>query len=416
MSLYLVFILAFLVLGSAWSIFLELLNLTGLSPSAPPQLADVHDPQRYKRSQEYTRTLAKFSIITESLSCPALILFILGGGFSLADHVTRLSGNEILNGMTFFALLFGISELAGLPFSIYRTFVIERRFGFNTTTPWTFFMDRLKGYALAAILGLPLAGAVLWLFDTSGPQAWLWCWVLTTLFSLAMTYLAPTLILPLFNTFTTLEEGELRDTLVNVARQARFHHSGIFVMDGSKRSSKANAFFTGFGATKRIALYDTLLATHNPDEIAAILAHEIGHSTLGHITKGMLISIVQTGILFFLLGQTIMQPDIYKAFGMTAMPVHAGVVFFLLLLSPVTMILTPLFAALSRQHEFAADRFAAGLLPSPQPLISALKKISADSLSNLTPHPWYVAFHYSHPPLIERIAALQRPDASGQMT
>ena len=416
MNLYRVCILVFLVLGSAWSIFLEWLNLSSLSPVAPELLADVHDPQRYKRSQEYARALAEFRMIAESLSCLAMIIFIMSGGFPLADRLACVDGHEILSGVIFFALLGGINELAGIPFSIYRTFSIERRFGFNTTTPRTFIMDRMKGYLLAALLGIPLAGAVLWFFDTLGTQAWVWCWGLTSLFSLAMSYIAPALILPLFNTFTPLTEGELRETLLDMARRAQFHHSGIFVMDGSKRSTKANAFFTGFGPTKRIALYDTLLATHSRDEIAAILAHEIGHSRLGHITKGMLISIAQTGILFALMGQAIMQPGLYHAFGMTTMPVHAGLVFFLILLSPVSMILTPLFAMLSRRHEYAADRFAADLLPSPEPLIAALKKISAESLTNLTPHPWYVAFHYSHPPLAERITALHGPDASEQMT
>ncbi len=406
MNPYLIFTLAALVLASGWEILLEWLNLRCLSPTAPPQLADVHDPKSYRRSQEYARARGTWDMTAQAVTTLATLTFILAGGFPLVDGLARISDNEIVTGLAFFALLFAGSEILGLPFSIYRTFVLEARFGFNTTTVATFVLDRLKGYILAAAIGLPLLAAVLWFFSTQGPSAWLWCWAATTAFSLVLTYLAPTLIMPLFNTFTPLKDKELLRRLGDLARRTRFDVSGIYVMDGSRRSTKANAFFTGLGRSKRIALYDTLLSGHDAEEIEAILAHEIGHYRLGHITRGLLLSTLQTGILLFLMGQALSLRGLYEAFGMTSMPVHAGLVFFLLLYSPASLVLTPIFAYLSRRHEYAADTFAAAHLPSPEPLARALKKISGQSLANLTPHPWYVFFHYSHPPLGARIAAL----------
>ena len=414
MNPYLLAVLASLLLAAGWSLFLEWLNLKSLAPVAPACLADVHDPEAYRRSQEYARARGAWDMTAEAASTVATVAFILAGGFPFVDGLARFSQSEIVTGLVFFTLLFAASELLGLPFSIYRTFVLEARFGFNTTTIRTFAADRLKAYALGAALGLPLLAAVLWFFSALGAGAWVWCWIAATLFSLGVTYLAPSLIMPLFNTFTPIGEGELRDRLEALARRAGFDFGGIFVVDGSRRSTKGNAFFTGLGRRKRIAIYDTLLARHDPDEIEAILAHEIGHYKLGHVTKNLAMSVLQTGALLFLMGRALSLPGLYEAFGMDSMPVHAGLVFFLLLYTPVSLVLTPLFAHVSRRHEFAADRFAAAHLPSPEPLARALKKLSAQSLANLTPHPWYVFFHYSHPPLGQRIDALRNAGAAGR--
>jgi STE24 endopeptidase len=406
MNPYLFVVLSSIVLGAAWSLLLEWLNLRSLAPSAPPLLADIHDPLAYRRSQDYARARGAWDMAAQATGTLATLAFILVGGFPLVDSLARVDGSDTLTGLAFLSVLFAGSELLGLPFSLYRTFVLEARFGFNTTTPGTFILDRLKGYLLAAALGLPLLAAVLHLLSSFGPWAWAWCWAVTTLFSLTMTCIAPSLIMPLFNTFTPLQDPDLLDRVRNLARRTGFGLGGVFVMDGSRRSTKANAFFTGLGRTKRIALYDTLLERHGADEIEAILAHEIGHYSLGHIPKGLALSILQTGLLFALMGQAVALPGLYEAFGMTSMPVHAGVVFFLLLYSPASLVLTPFFAWLSRRREFEADRFAAAHLSSAEPLVRALKKMSAQSLANLTPHPWYVFFHYSHPPLGARIAAL----------
>ena len=410
MNPYLVFVVASLVAAGAVSLYLERLNITSLAPAAPPHLADVHDPGEYKRSQEYARARGALDMVEQAVSTPLTLAFILLGGFPVVESLADFGGGDISTGLAFFAILFAAAEILGLPFSIYRTFFIEAKFGFNATSVRTFILDRLKGYLLAAALGLPLMSAVLWFFSSQGDSAWLWCWMAVTLFSLGLTYLAPSLILPLFNTFTPLEDGELRRRLEALAVRASFDISGIFVMDGSRRSTKGNAFFTGLGRRKRIALFDTLLARHDAAEIEAILAHEIGHYRLGHVTRGLALSILQTGILLFLMGQALRLPGLYEAFGMTSMPVHAGLVFSMLLYSPVSLVLTPFFNFLSRRHEYAADRFAANLLTSAEPLVRGLKKLSAQNLANLTPHPWYVLFHYSHPPLGERIAALGTPN------
>jgi STE24 endopeptidase len=414
MNPYLAVVLVSLVAAGAWSLYLERLNLKSLAPEAPAHLADIYDPGEYKRSQAYARSRGILDMIEQAVGTPVTLAFILAGGFPAVDRLARVAGGEIAAGLTFFAILFAAAEILGLPFSIYRTFVLEAGFGFNTTTVKTFVLDRLKGYLLAAALGLPLLTAVLWFFSALGQTAWLWCWGATTLFSLGVTYLAPSLILPLFNTFTPLEDGELRQRLKALAARAAFDVSGIFVIDGSRRSTKGNAFFTGLGRKKRIALYDTLLARHDAGEVEAILAHEIGHYRLGHVTRGLVLSILQTGILLFLMGRALRLPGLYEAFGMTSMPVHAGLVFSVLLYSPVSIVLTPFFHHLSRRHEYAADRFAAEQLASPEPLVRALKKLSGQNLANLTPHPWYVRFHYGHPPLAERIAALAAAGADGR--
>jgi len=412
MNTYLIIVLASLLLGTGWTLLLERLNLASLAPAAPEPLSDVYDPDAYSRSQEYARVRGRAGMLAQGVTTLCTAAFILAGGFPLADRLARGFSEGIAAGLVFFVLLLAASELLGLPFSIYNTFALEARFGFNRTTPKTFVLDRLKGYLLFLALGLPLLAAVLWFFSAAGSLAWIWCWGAVSLFSLVLTYVAPSLLMPLFNTFTPLEQGELRDRLEALAARTGFDAGGIFVMDGSRRSSKANAFFTGLGRRKRIVLYDTLVARHGADEIEAILAHEIGHYRLGHITKGLALSILQTGALLFLMGQALSLPGLYRAFGMDGMPVHAGLVFFLLLYSPVSLALTPLFARISRRHEFQADAYAAAHLPSPEPLIRALKGISRESLSNLTPHPWYVFFHYSHPPLLERVAALRSGTAS----
>jgi STE24 endopeptidase len=407
MNPYLVIVLASLAAAGGISLYLERLNLKSLAPTAPPHLADIHDPLEYRRSQDYARSRGVLDMIEQAVGTPVTLIFILAGGFPLVDRLAAIDGSPILSGLAFFAILSAAGEILGLPFAVYRTFVIEARFGFNATSVRTFILDRLKGYLLAATLGLPLLAAVLGFFATMGDAAWFWCWVAVTIFSLGLTYLAPSLILPLFNKFKPLEDGELRTRLESLAERASFDVSGIFVMDGSRRSTKGNAFFTGLGRRKRIALFDTLLVGHDAEEIEAILAHEIGHFRLGHITRGLLLSILQTGILLFLAGQALRLPGLYEAFGMSTMPVHAGLVFAMLLYSPVSLVLTPVFNHFSRRREYAADRFAAEMLASPAPLIRALKKLSARNLANLTPHPWYVLFHYSHPPLGERIAALE---------
>ena len=299
------------------------------------------------------------------------------------------------------------STALGLPFRIYSTFVIEERFGFNRTTGRTFVLDRVKGLALGAVLGGALLAAVLFFFDWAGPLAWLWCWGAVTGFMLTAQFVAPTWIMPLFNTFSPLDGGELKDALLDYARSTQFPLDGITVIDGSRRSAKANAFFTGFGSHKRIALFDTLIEQQTTPELVAIVAHEVGHYKRRHILKGLTLSLAHTGALFWLLSLFLDRPGLFDAFAVPEPSVHAGLVFFGLLFTPIELVLSVLVNSFSRRYEFEADAFAADTTGSAEPLVTALKKLSADSLSNLTPHPLQVFLHHSHPPVLHRITALR---------
>jgi STE24 endopeptidase len=295
-----------------------------------------------------------------------------------------------------------------LPYSIYDTFVIEQKYGFNRTEPATFIADRVKAVMLAVLLGGPLLAAIFALFEWSGPNAWLYCWGAVSLYLLAVEFVAPNWLMPLFNKFTPLEEGELRTSILGYARSVGFPLANLFVIDGSRRSDKANAFFTGFGRNKRIALFDTLIARHTVPELVAVLAHEIGHYKKKHIAWGILISIAHFGLLFFLLSLFINSPGLYSAFGVKEPSVYTGLIFFGLLYTPVEFLLSIAMNALSRRFEYDADRFAASTIPDPSAMTDALKKLSRDNLSNLTPHPCYVFLHYSHPPLLQRLGAIER--------
>jgi STE24 endopeptidase len=290
---------------------------------------------------------------------------------------------------------------------VYRTFVLEARYGFNRTRPGTFVLDRLKTLGLSVVLGIPVLAAVLAFFQYAGRAAWLYSWVLLTLVSLAMQYVAPTWLMPLFNRFEPLAEGSLRDRLLTFAQTVSFPLKSVLVMDGSRRTSKSNAFFTGFGNNRRVVLYDTLISKHSEDELEAIVAHEIGHYKRHHIPILTLTGVLHTGILFFLLSRVLLSRPLFAAVGVAEPSVYIGLVLFGLLYVPAELILSPALNALSRRFEFEADAFAAHSTGRPNALASALKALTVDHLGNLTPHPLYVALHYTHPPLRDRLLALQ---------
>jgi STE24 endopeptidase len=398
-----------LALLGAWVLntLAALLNLRALDPNLPPEFSGAYDPERYRKSQEYARATARLALVRDTLGAAALVAFILWPGFPLAEAAARSLGlSEIPTGLAFFGLLLLASETLGLPFEIYDTFVLEERFGFNRTTPATFALDKFKALALAVVLGGPLLAAVLAFFLHAGQAAWLWAWLAVSAAMAAITVLAPTLILPLFNRFTPLPEGPLRAAIADLAERAGFALAGVFVMDGSRRSAKANAFFTGLGRRKRIALFDTLIAAHPQDELLAVLAHEIGHFTHGHIRTRMLLSFARLGLAFFLLSLALRLPGLHAAFGMDRVTAHAGLVFFALLYTPLSLLLSLAGNALSRAHERQADAYAARLTGDPAALARALAALSAHNLSNLTPHPLHVALHHAHPPALERVRAL----------
>jgi STE24 endopeptidase len=408
MNVYLLLVIVFLTLAWILDIVLECKNLSCLSETMPHEFRDVLDGDTYARSRDYTRALARFSLVKGTFDYLVLVTFVSLGGIGLLDVWVRSLGvSPLVTGLVYFALLGLALDMLSIPFDLYHTFFIEERFGFNTMTLSTFWSDRLKGYGLTMVVGGALLAAVLWLFINTGPWAWVWCWGCTTVFMIGLTYCAPRFILPLFNTFTPLEDGELKEAITSFANKVGFALAGIAVMDGSRRSSKSNAFFTGLGAKKQIALFDTLIAKHTVKELVAILAHEVGHYMCKHVIKGLIVGIAKTGVVFWLMSQIMGMDALAAAFGVEVPSVHTGLVIFALLYTPISLILGPISSFVSRKHEFEADRFAAEHIDDPQSLITALKKLAVGNLSNLTPHPWYVAFRYSHPPVGERIKAIE---------
>jgi STE24 endopeptidase len=373
----------------------------------PPELADIYTDEQFSKAKSYYSDRLNMSSVSDALGLIAFPLFWFLGGFPyLETVVSGISDSEIYRGLLFIGILVFAQFLIGLPFSIYSTFVIEAKYGFNKMTAKTFALDLLKSTLLSMLIGLPILAAILWVFGELGNSAWLIGFLLVTAISFILSYIAPTWIMPIFNKFVPLESGSLRDKITAMAEKAKFPLTNIFVIDGSKRSTKSNAFFTGFGKNKRIALYDTLIQNHSEEELVAVLAHEIGHYKLKHITQGMAIGVVHTFVLFFLLGQILQSEMLYSAFYMSNMPIYAGLIFFGILFSPIESILSVAMNSLSRRNEFAADNFAKKLIGKGTHLIEALKKLSTDNLSNPVPHPFYVLLNYSHPPVVERIRKL----------
>lgn len=404
----------FIVLLMLWNLdfVATLLNLKALSPELPPEFSDVFDSERYARSQAYTRESSRFGIIESLVSLFTLFVFWFSGGFGWLDELARSwSHNEILSGLIFLSLLMLGHYLIQLPLSLWSTFVIEERFGFNKTTPTTFIADQFKSLLLTALLGLPLAAGIIWIF-LHLPHAWLWAWALFTAVQLFMMWIYPVLILPLYNKFEPMKAGPLREAIERMAVKCQFPLGEISIMDGSKRSTKANAYFTGFGKTKKIALYDTLIEEQSDQELVAVLAHEIGHFKCRHILQRLGVAILQSAALFYLLGlvvdpQSHFARQLFDAFNVEQISPYVGLVLFSILFTPVSRLLAVFANAWSRKHEFEADAYAANAMGTPDSLIAALKKLSAKNLSNLTPHPIRVILDYSHPPMLQRLRALK---------
>ncbi len=408
MNTWLIFIVAIIVARYTLDLIVSFLNLKALSPELPPEFKDVLDQEKYSESQKYTRRTTSFSVIQNSCVTLITLSFLLLGGFNLIDELSRsFAFGEIATGIIFTAILLLLSFLVELPFSIYSTFVIEEQFGFNRTTAKTFVVDILKSLFLTAIIGTPILALVLWFFIATGKLAWVYCWLGVFSITLILQFLAPVLIMPLFNKFTPLEEGELRDAIMTYASKEKFTMKGVFVMDGSKRSTKLNAFFTGFGHFKKIVFFDTLLDTLNTPQIIGVLAHEMGHYKHKHLLKMIAASFLQAGIMFFFLSLILENESLFAAFSMSNVSIYASLVFFGFLYAPVNLLLSIVFNAFSRKHELEADRYAAHSTNKPQFLVEGLKILSKKNFSNLTPHPFNVALHYSHPPVLERIKALQ---------
>lgn len=401
-------ILSALVLNYVVSTVVSVLNLKAMSPELPHEFRDTFEEDAYVASQHYTRAKTRLGILSDTVELVILIGFWQLGGFEFLDRLVRsFDWSVTVTGIVYICVLLLAQSIIGLPFSIYATFVLEERFGFNRTTPRTFVSDRIKGLLIFGLIGVPLIALILVFFSMAGDLAWLYSWLLVVLFTLVMQYAAPTLIMPLFNKFEPLDDGELRDRILRMASKADFPLKNVLVMDGSKRSSKSNAFFTGFGKQKRIALFDTLVEQHTDDELVAVLAHEMGHYKKKHILQGLIVSIAHTGILFFFLSQLLDYRPLFEAFYVSEPSVYTGLIFFGLLLSPLELLLGFAMNALSRHNEYVADRYAAELTGRGEDLVAALKRLSRSNLSNLTPHPSFVRLNYSHPPVLARIQALR---------
>ena len=409
MNIYLLIILSTLIGEFLLRTLVRVLNLKALDPGLPNEFQGYYDEEKYARSQEYTRVNTRFAFFTTSFDLIVILVFILFGGFNFVDQIVRGFGLSTLpSGLAFFGILFFASDLISTPFSLYQNFVIEEDFGFNKMTLKTFILDKLKGYLLTLALGGVFLTAILFFFEKTGEYGWLYAWGIIGLFMILIQPLFTLVIAPMFNKFTPLEKGELRTAIENYAQKVGFPLSRIDVMDGSKRSAKSNAYFSGFGKQKRIALFDTLLEKHSNDEMVAILAHEVGHYKKHHIKVGILISILHTGLLFWLLSIFIDNSGLFEAFQMKEISVYGGLTFFMILYSPVELVLSVIMNAVSRRNEFQADAYSARTTEKSEHLISGLKNLSVSNLGNLTPHSLSVLLDHSHPPVLERITALKK--------
>ena len=406
-TLFYIFI-AILVLKFLIDQILDSLNASHFEDVIPEEVSDVYDPKEYKKSQSYKKTNHRFGIVTSLFSIVLTISFFFLDGFSLVDHFARVySENSIVITLIFFGIILIGSDLLTTPFSYYKTFVIEQKFGFNKTSKKTFFIDKLKGLLMSILIGGFILALITWFYEFAGAYFWLYAWGLVTLFSLFMNMFYSKIIVPLFNKQTALEEGDLKDAITKYANSVGFTLNNIFVINGSKRSTKANAYFSGFGNQKRITLYDTLINDLTINEIVAVLAHEVGHYKRKHIIFNLIASILLTGLSLFLLSLFIQTPILSKALSVSIPSFHIGLIAFGILYSPISEITGIFMNYMSRKFEYQADNYAKETFAS-EPLISSLKKLSKNSLSNLTPHFLYVFIHYSHPTLFERIKNLKQ--------
>jgi len=400
-------IIGILAINFIWDKILDYLNAQRYSEPIPDQLSDVYDLDDYQKSQDYKYEKYRFGWISSIVSMVATLMFFFLDGFAIVDSWARsVANSEIVIGLLFFGIIMAASSLLGLPFSYYNTFVIEEKYGFNKTTHKTFVFDKVKGLVMSVILGGGIYAVIVFFYEKLGENFWIYAWGLITVLSIFLNMFYARLIVPLFDKQTPLEEGPLREQIQAYAEKVGFNLKKIFVIDGSKRSTKANAYFSGFGSEKRVTLYDTLINDLDDDEIIAVLAHEVGHYKRNHIFINMLISIVSTGFLLWLFSLFVGQPIFSEALGVQQPSFHIGLVAFGLLYTPVSEILGIMMNLISRAFEYQADAYAKKTFAS-EPLIGALKKLSKNSLSNLTPHPLYVWYHYSHPTLLQRLIKLR---------
>lgn len=388
--------------------FLSYLNQRTWPDQLNSTWKDFYTEEQFVKAKNYSRTNFKFSLISGLFSLLLILFMLLQGGFALLDEWVKGITNNIIGGsLLFFGVIYIASDIINLPFSIYKLFVIEEKFGFNRMTIKTFISDKIKGYILTSIVGGGLLTLFIIFYQFAGEVFWIYAWILFALFSLFFAMFYTSLIVPLFNKLSPLETGELRTAIEHYAKKVNFSLKNIFVVDGSKRSSKANAYFSGMGAKKSIVLYDTLIKEHSTDELVSVLAHEVGHYKKKHIQQSYILSIAQMGIILYILSLFINNPGLSTALGVNEPTIYINLLAFGLLYSPISILISLFMNIFSRKNEFEADHFAK-LTANSTSLQSALKRLSTNHLSNLTPHPLYVFFNYSHPPLLKRLKALNK--------
>ena len=404
----LLIIISIVLVSYVFDQLLDYINLKAQRTDIPADIEAFYSKEKYLKSLAYHKELTQFSFITSAFSVVLSLAMLFLGGFGWIDGLLRpFIGSEILLALAFFGVIMIASDILNLPFQLYSTFVIEEKYGFNKTTVKTFITDKIKGYVLGALIGGILLSALIWFTQILGPTFWIWFAVIAASFVLFMNMFYTSLILPLFNKLTPLGDGDLKTAIEGFSKKVSFPLDNIFVMDGSKRSNKANAFFSGIGSKKKIVLFDTLINNHTPDELVAVLAHEVGHFKKKHIVSGYILAVVQIVFTLFVLSLMIFNENLSLALGGSQQAIHLNLVAFGILFSPISGITGLLMNLLSRKNEFEADAYARDTFDGTA-LANALKKLSVDNLSDLYPHPAYVFFHYSHPPLLKRLQALKK--------
>jgi STE24 endopeptidase len=387
--------------------YLEYLNRKMWSEKLPEKLKGVCGEEEYRKSQLYEKDNKQLAFWSSAFNLAVILAMIIAGGFSLVDGLARsISINLIITALIFFGIIGLVSDLINVPFSWYDTFVIEKRYGFNTMTLRTFITDHIKSWFIVILVGIPVLGLITWFYYKTGPGFWLYAWALITVFSVFMNLFYSELIVPLFNKQVPLEDGPLRKKIEEFSANNGFKLRDIYIIDGSKRSTKSNAYFSGFGPKKRIVLFDTLLKEFSDEEIVAVLAHEIGHYKKKHVLLTLVFSFILTGFMLFLFSLVANNPQLSGALGAENSSFHLGLIVFGILYSPLSLVIGMASNYISRKNEFAADRFVKEHYDATF-LSGALKKLSVKNLSNMLPHPAYVFFHYSHPPLLQRLENLE---------
>jgi STE24 endopeptidase len=387
--------------------YLEYLNAGMRSEMLPEKLKGICDKEEYRKTQLYEKDNLKLSLWSSSFNLAIVLIMIIAGGFAILDSFVRsISGNNVVIALIFFGIIGFASDLINLPFGWYDTFVIEKKYGFNTMSVRIFITDHLKSWFIALLVGIPVLGLITWIYYKTGKGFWLYAWGLITVFSVFINFFYSEWIVPLFNKQTPLIDSPLRTKIEAFAEKTGFRLKNTYVIDGSKRSTKANAYFSGFGSKKRIVLYDTLIKEMSDEEIVAVLAHEIGHYKKKHVLKSLISSVLLSGLMLFLFSLVVDSPLLSGAIGAKAPSFHLGLIVFGILYSPMSLLIGLVSNYISRKNEFEADMFVRDNY-EPLMLAASLKKLAVKNLSNMIPHPAYVFFHYSHPPLLSRLAKLE---------